>query len=283
MAMKISRILHISDLHLGPKETIPGVDPSVFLSEFFAEVVDRRIEINCCIVTGDLAHGGESAAYERLRRLLNSCPWPTRVLPGNHDDIGKGREILGSTYWPDEDCWAWEVDGGATIVGVSSAVQGFNHGEVTGDSLKTLEHLAISASSNGSWVLALHHPPCDVGHWWMDAQGLLGGRERVLEIANTHNAAAVLCGHVHMNATVHSRGSVPIIVAPSMIHEVIYDDGNERPLRFCRRSPRALIHHLRVDQMVTVELTTGGTSWLVEGKPWKEEVNRSNQRLPAKR
>lgn len=283
MDMTVSRILHISDLHLGPKETIPSVDPSVFLAQFLAEVVERRIAVDCCIVTGDLAHGGEPAAYERLRRLLNSCPWPTRVLPGNHDDIERGREILGPTYWPTEDSWAWEVEGGSTIVGINSALHGFNHGEITEDSLRTLEQLAISASARGPWVIALHHPPHDVGHWWMDAQGLFEGRERVLEIAHTNRATAVLCGHVHMNAVVHRRGSVPIVVAPSMIHEVVYDDGVERPLRFRRRSPRALIHHLRADHMITVELTTGGTSWLVEGRPWEEEVNRSNLRLPAKR
>jgi len=279
----MSRILHISDLHLGPKEIIPGVDPSVFLAEFFAEVVERRIAIDCCLVTGDLVHGGEPAAYERLRRLLNSCPWPTRVLPGNHDDVKRGREILGPTYWPVEDIWEWEVEGGSTIIGVNSTLPGYNHGEISKGSIKIVEQLASSASARGPWVLALHHPPQDVGHWWMDAQGLLEGRERVLEIAFKNQAAAILCGHVHMNAVIHCKGSVPIIIAPSTVYEVVYDDSLERPLLFRRRSPRALLHHLCINQMVTVELTTGGRSWLAEGSPWKDEVDRSNRRLPAKR
>lgn len=279
--MKISRILHISDLHLGPKETILGIDPSVYIAQFFAEVIDRRISIDCCLVTGDIAHGGELEAYARLRRLLNSCPWPTRVLPGNHDDVKQGRDVLGQDYWPSEDVWAWEIDGGSTIVGISSNVPGHNHGEVTEASLVKLDQLAVHAHTKGAWLLALHHPPCDVGHWWMDAQGLLTGKERVLDIANRNKAAAILCGHIHMNAMVHQREGTPIIVAPSMVHEVVYDDAVERPLRFRRRSPRALLHHLNLDRLVTVELTTGGSSWLVEGKPWNDEVDRSNRRLPA--
>ncbi len=279
--MTVSRILHMSDLHLGVKETIPGVDPSVLLAEFLAEVVERRIAVDCCIVTGDLAHGGEPAGYERLRGLLNSCPWPTRVLLGNHDDAETGRYILGPIYCPGDDTWAWEIEGGSTIVGINTALSGFHHGAVAKSSLESLEQLARSMSARGPWVLALHHPPHDVGHWWMDAEGLLEGRERVLEIADTYRAAAVLCGHVHMNAAVHRRGGTPIVVAPSLVHEVVYDDGIERPLRFRRRSPRALIHYLSADHLTTVELTTGGTSWLVEGKPWKEEVDRSNRRMPA--
>ena len=277
-----SRILHISDLHLGPKETIPGVDPSACLAEFLAEVVERRIVIDCCILTGDLADKGEPLAYERLRRVLNSCPWPVRVLPGNHDDCDTGRKILGPGYWPAEDTWGWQVGGGTTIVGVSSIQHGFNHGELNQESLDDLERLAVSAKAKGPWLLALHHPPHDVGHWWMDAQGLLQGREHMLRIADANGAAAILCGHVHMNAVVHRRAAVPIIVAPSLVHEVVYDDGIERPLRFRRRSPRGLIHHVGADHMTSIELTTGGTSWLVEGRPWNEEVERSNRRLPAK-
>lgn len=279
--MKVSRILQMSDLHLGVEETIPSVNPSIFLAEFLAEVVERRIAVDCCIVTGDLAHGGEPAGYERLRRLLNSCPWPTRVLPGNHDDLQMGREILGSTYWPAEDTWTWEIEGGSTIVGINSVLSGFHHGEVPEASLRNLEQQVRSMSAGRPWVLALHHPPHDIGHWWMDAEGLLAGRGRVLEIADANRAAAVLCGHVHMNAVVHRTGRVPIIVAPSLVHEVVYDDGPERPLRFRRRSPRALIHYLGDDNLTTVELTSGGISWLVEGKPWKNEVDRSNRRLPA--
>ena len=279
--MTTLRILQMSDLHLGVRETIPGVDPSVFLAEFLAEVIDRRIAIDCCIVTGDLAHRGEPAAYERLRGLLNSCPWPTRVLPGNHDDVEKGREILGSAYWPSDDIWSWEFDDSISIVGVNSSVRNFHHGEITEISLSKLEHIAQVASKRGPWVLAIHHPPCDVGHWWMDAEGLLVGRDRILEITDSNQGTAILCGHVHMTAVVHRAASIPIIFAPSMVHEVVYEDGFERPLRFRRRSPRALIHHLSANQLTTVELTTGGPSLLVEGKPWDVEVNRTNRRLPA--
>jgi len=280
--MNMSRILHISDLHLGPNETIPGANPSVSITELFAEIIDRRIGVDCCLVTGDLAHGGDLAAYQRLKRLMNSCPWPFKVLPGNHDHIEIGREVFGPSCWPLENVWSWNVEGGCTIIGVNSARPGFHHGEVNEESLANLEKFANSACSKGPWILALHHPPHDVGHWWMDAEGLLEGRERLLLVSEKYQATAILCGHIHINSVVHRRGTtVPIITAPSVAHEVVYDDAPERPLRFRRRSPSALLHHVSTDRMVTVQLTTGGSSWLVEGKPWKEEVDRTNRRLPA--
>jgi Icc protein len=276
-----TRILHMSDLHLGVVETIPTVDPSVFLGQFLAEIIDRRIGIDACIITGDLAHGGEATAYKRLQLLLNSCPWPTRVLPGNHDDVQIGRQLMGSTYWPADDIWSWKIPGGTTLIGVSSVVRGFHHGEVGPESIGVIESYAKSAAADGPWVLALHHPPQDVGNWWMDAEGVLRGREDLLEVADKYSAAAILCGHVHMNAVVHRKTRVPVVVAPSIVHEVVFDDQTERPLRFRRRSPRALIHNITSNSLTSVELTTGGVTWLVEGKSWATEVERTNGRLPA--
>jgi 3',5'-cyclic-AMP phosphodiesterase len=276
------RLLHLSDTHFCQGETIPGVDPVANLATFFGELVDRRLDIDACVITGDLAHSGEEWAYRRLRLLLNSVPWPTRVVPGNHDVADLGRRLVGFPYWPDDDVWSWQVSDGFALIGLNSAVPGYHHGSLSIDSLASVEGMAKAASQQGEWLLALHHPPLEVGHWWMDGQKLLNGSDALLAIADRFKAVAILCGHLHTTGFIQRPGRTPVLVAPGTAHEVLFDDGLERPLRFRRRSPRALLHKFSSERLTTVELTAGGASWLVDGHPWEEERQRTNSRGPAR-
>jgi Icc protein len=286
------RLLHLSDLHLGVDETIAGVSPGRRLAEVLGEVVDRRLAVDACVITGDLTDAGDPAGYRRLARLLGSCPWPVRVIPGNHDDIDVGRATMGDAYWPATDVWSWEIGGaagpaGAVVIGVSTVVPGFNHGEVGAAALTEIDRLtaALGPDRPGArpWVLACHHPPVDVGHWWMDAQGVLAGADDLLRLARDGGALAVLCGHLHLTTGVWPRRGMPVRSAPSVVHEVVYDDGGERPLRFRDQPARGLLHDLRPDGLTTVELTFGGAPVLVGGGPWPDEVERTNRRGPVPR
>jgi 3',5'-cyclic-AMP phosphodiesterase len=62
-----------------------GLDPT----ERLAAAVDRinrdHPDISFVIVTGDLAHWGEDAAYENLASVLARLNAPTILLMGNHD------------------------------------------------------------------------------------------------------------------------------------------------------------------------------------------------------
>jgi 3',5'-cyclic AMP phosphodiesterase CpdA len=274
------KILHLSDTHIQGAETIASVDPTQRLSRVLGEIIDRRLGVDCCVITGDLAHLGAVESYEALRSILHSCPFPVHVVPGNHDDIRSAAAVLSPWYWPEDDVWAWKHDD-FSVVGVVSAVPGYHHGALSSDQVRKLRDVAAKASQEGPWVLALHHPPVDVGHWWMDAQGLLEGRDELLEVADQFGAAAILCGHLHLTALVHRAGGTPVLVAPSVAHEVVYDDGPSRPLRFRAGTPRALLHSIDRDGVTTVELTFGGSSELAEGRPWVEEARRADERGPS--
>lgn len=39
----------------------------------------------CIVATGDLTEGGATAEYARLRELIERCPLPIYLIPGNHD------------------------------------------------------------------------------------------------------------------------------------------------------------------------------------------------------
>ena len=86
-----------------------------------------------------------------------------------------------------------------------------------------------------------------------------------------------------MTTAVRPRRGVPVLSAPSVVHEVVFDDGAERPLRFRDRPARGLLHDLGPTALTTVELTFGGAPVLVGGGPWPDEVERTNRRGPVPR
>ena len=81
------KIIHISDIHLTiPGEEMGGLDPHARLTQALADVTANHPDATRIVITGDLAHWGERAAYEALRDTIAALPIPVRLLIGNHDD-----------------------------------------------------------------------------------------------------------------------------------------------------------------------------------------------------
>jgi predicted MPP superfamily phosphohydrolase len=72
-----SRLLHVSDLHAGRRET-PGVEDA--LAELAGELGAEAI-----LATGDLAHRGRRTQLETARAALEAAGVPVVAVPGNHD------------------------------------------------------------------------------------------------------------------------------------------------------------------------------------------------------
>ena len=73
----VSRLLHVSDLHSGRRET-PGVADA--LAELAGELGAEAI-----LATGDLAHRGSRTQLETARAALEAAGVPVLAVPGNHD------------------------------------------------------------------------------------------------------------------------------------------------------------------------------------------------------
>ena len=62
-----------------------GLDPTERLGAAVERINRDHPDISFVIVTGDLAHWGEDAAYENLASVLARLNAPTILLMGNHD------------------------------------------------------------------------------------------------------------------------------------------------------------------------------------------------------
>jgi 3',5'-cyclic-AMP phosphodiesterase len=81
------KIIQVTDCHmLPPGQSIFGSDPGKRLELCIADINRNHPDAALCVLTGDLAHHADPAAYGFLRELLSELSIPYRLLPGNHDE-----------------------------------------------------------------------------------------------------------------------------------------------------------------------------------------------------
>ena len=154
------------------------------LEQAFAEFTPAAV-----LVTGDIAHDPEHAAYERFAATLaDHFAGPTLCLAGNHDLTGPMHELLSQPSvlrLP-----GWE------IIGLDSHVDNAVEAGVSQSELKAF--LDCVAGSAGSHVLiATHHPPIEVGCPWLDKDRIQNGPELLDSLSEHAGVKGMVFGHAH--------------------------------------------------------------------------------------
>jgi 3',5'-cyclic-AMP phosphodiesterase len=81
------KFIHLTDLHLVPSgRRLYGLDPNARLRAAVADINACHGDAEFVLITGDLVHDGEPAAYDAVRRALDQLAVPRHLLIGNHDD-----------------------------------------------------------------------------------------------------------------------------------------------------------------------------------------------------
>ena len=76
----------LTDTHFVPRgRKLYGLDPAERLAVAVETINATHRDISFVIVTGDLAHWGEQAAYASLAGVLGALDAPTVLMMGNHD------------------------------------------------------------------------------------------------------------------------------------------------------------------------------------------------------
>ena len=202
-----------------------GLDPT----ERLAAAVDRinrdHPDISFVIVTGDLAHWGEDAAYENLASVLARLQAPTILMMGNHDK----RDPFGR-YFPgvarDEAGFVQSVHlfDAATIVTLDTLNEAApDHAGLLCDTrLAFLEHALASAPADRPLLLFQHHPPFDTGLRYMDGIKLANPEAEWDVIARTRKPDYLFMGHLHRPISGIWRG-IPFHIQRALSHQVAFD------------------------------------------------------------
>ena len=199
-------IAQLTDLHIGAGRRLAyrKVDTATALERAVARVNAMVPRPDMVVFTGDIGDLGTADEYALVKDTLRDLDVPFYMIPGNHDQ----RAPLRAAF-PD----AMPVEDG------------------------------LHDGDDRPCVLFVHHPPVAVGIKHMDDQRLLSGAETFAQIVLAHEdrIQAIMCGHLHR--PIHTRwAGVPLIVAPSIAHQVALDLRDDGPSAFTMEPPAMHLH-----------------------------------------
>ncbi len=216
------KFIHMSDIHLGePGVLVEGLDPHERLGRAFAHIAENHADAERLIITGDLTHWADPAAYAALQDALDTMPVETRLMVGNHDERGA---FLAA--FPDH----------------PRDANGFvNHAEdlSTGrfiycDTIEPQTHAGHFCAARRDWLaeqlagcekayLFFHHNPLHLGDPSSDMLSLNDADQaplRELLKENRDKIVHLFFGHVHEPLSGTLAG-IPFSGVPSTLHQTI--------------------------------------------------------------
>lgn len=240
-----TRILHVSDLHLGTRS-----DPLV--ESALAHLVERtRPEL--IVASGDLTHRGRPEQHEHAAAFLRAFGLPLHVVPGNHDipysfparftrPFERFERIWGTTepvYRSDD----------LLVVGLNSVRPWRQQsGRVRARQLAWAAEQLADAPDGALRIVVLHHHL--LGAPWRSRKKPVARRNRVLAALVDAGAELILAGHIHQAAVserhefeLSSPGgerAVTVSIAPGLGQPRPHRRGEARGLHVYEAGPASI-------------------------------------------
>ncbi|MBW4438420.1 MAG: metallophosphoesterase [Pleurocapsa minor GSE-CHR-MK-17-07R] len=199
--------IHMTDTHIkapGQKNLL-NLDMTAKLRAVFAQVKTLSVKPAFFVISGDLAHEGDTADYQHLRAVLDEetadFNAPVFVALGNHDHRGPFREgYLGQT--PEETAYYFEqtIDGLRLIVldtEISSEGEKVE-GRLDAEQLTWLKSVLATPAERGT-ILVLHHPALPNALRLLDDH-LLTNPDDLAEAIRDTDVIGLLSGHIHFSS-----------------------------------------------------------------------------------
>ena len=228
-----TRILHVSDIHIGSHDVRELVDPLEALIEATApELV---------IASGDLTHRGRPEQHERAASFLKGLSPTVLAVPGNHDIPYNWRRV--TTPWREfERHWTTTQPLYSSptlhVVGLNS-VRPWRHqsGRIRQDQLEHADRSLADGAPGALRVVVLHHHL--LGAPWRSRKRPVKRRNHVLAALVESGAELILAGHIHQGTVAERREfevstggerGVTVSIAPGLGQPLPHRRGEARGL-----------------------------------------------------
>jgi 3',5'-cyclic AMP phosphodiesterase CpdA len=215
-----TRLLHLSDLHVGTEEA-PEVEDSL-------RALIERVEPEIVVASGDLTHRGRPNQHAAAAAYLRSLGPPVLAIPGNHDIPYTLPARFTRTFAEFERHWETTEPVFSSerlhVVGLNS-VRAWRQqsGGIRESQLARARELLSQAPEGALRVVALHHHL--IGAPWRSRKKPVSRRSKVLTGLVDAGAELILAGHIHQGAVSerhefevirgHALGAV-VSVAPGL-------------------------------------------------------------------
>jgi 3',5'-cyclic AMP phosphodiesterase CpdA len=203
-------LLHVSDLHFGPKHQPDRARAILELA--------RRAPPDALVVSGDFTQRAKSGQFAEARAWLAGAPCPVAFVPGNHDvPLYRVWERLFAPFG----VWRRHLDRELVRETASEplAIFGLNtahawttkHGRVERAELARLAGRLAAAPRGALKVLVAHHPLSAAAE--LDGEPVARRAAAALELCRRAGVELVLCGHLHHAFVVEAAdGAAPLVV-----------------------------------------------------------------------
>lgn len=218
------KLIHFTDTHLvRAGERLYGLDPQARLDACIADINREHPDADLAVITGDLTHFGDAAAYEALRRSLGNLTVPVRLLMGNHDSRDRLRAAFPNLPL-DRNGHAQSVldtDAGRLLF-LDTTQEGTHAGWYDDDRMGWLEEQLAEAAGRPAYLF-MHHPPFRLGIPAMDRIGIVQAEAFNRRITpHLSGIRHLFFGHVHRPISGSWRG-VPFSTLRGTNHQVWLD------------------------------------------------------------
>jgi 3',5'-cyclic AMP phosphodiesterase CpdA len=244
------KLIHITDPHLVPPgRSLYQLDPYERLAQCLDDVLAHHADAAFCVITGDLAHKGESAAYEGLATQLARLPMPVYALPGNHDMRAPMRAALPRVL----------DDGGGFMQAVLRRAEG---DFLFLDTLDDGVNGGLYCEQRQSWLRArldeagerpvylfMHHPPFPIGIPCLDRISLAKPESFAALLEGRRNIRHIFYGHVHRPVCGSWRG-IPVSTMRGLNHQVPFDLHTEASVPKSHEPPAYAVAFIDSDQVI---------------------------------
>ena len=190
------KFIHLTDTHVIGDGLLYRQDPCERLGQAVQSINTEHGDAAFVIVTGDMTHWGDPAAYARFAGQITKLKMPVHLMVGNHDDTPS----LMQTF-PDvqRDAHGFVQNAFETPFGrfllLDTKAEGTHAGAYCEARRAWLVH---QLKVPGPVFLLMHHPPFKVGIKAMDAI-MMQDAEPFHEVIAPHKARIrhLFFGHVH--------------------------------------------------------------------------------------
>ena len=193
-------IAQITDMHVmaAGQMAFGRIDVNANLAAALARLAAHDPRPDIVLVTGDMTFDGEVVEYTALAGIMAGCDIPFHVMPGNHDNRARIRAAFpGHDYLPRGGFLHYTIDAHPLRI---IALDTLNPESVDGQlCARRLDWLAarLAEAPDRPTLIAMHHPPIDIGIGWL-ASDRFEGRDAARDIIARHGqVVGVICGHVH--------------------------------------------------------------------------------------
>lgn len=226
----------VSDLHIGLPHTIHDHPTRFHLVEWSIPALEKvlahlsLLDLDFLLLPGDLTQHGEPENHQWLSNRLTTLPYPTYVIPGNHDIPVRNADD--TSIAPDEflnfyqsfgygetatlDHYYQSLRPGVSLIGLNSNhfdAEGKQVGSLTAAQLQWLD-MTLEKHSQELILVMIHHNILEhfpdqtqhpIGHRYM-----LSNADPFRNILKKHGVQFIFTGHLHVQDIMSQDGLVDI-------------------------------------------------------------------------